>query len=80
MQTKRFCAAVSDVGMPGMNGIDLLRSIRQLAPELPVIIISGDASEATVRLVRDLGAFGYLLKPLDVRDLQQIVRRAADSV
>ncbi len=75
MQRRRFHAAVSDVGMPGVSGMELLRCARQMTPELPVIIVSGGGAEE--QQARDLGAFGYLLKPLNIDELLALVRRAA---
>lgn len=68
---------VSDVGMPGMSGLDLLDSVRRSDPELPLILISGDGNGE--QQARELGAFGYFLKPLHLGELLASVGRAADG-
>ncbi len=71
-----FDCAVVDVRMPGMDGLELLRLVRRDYPALPVILLTGHASiELGVRGM-DLGAFEYLLKPVDLDELLDTVRRA----
>jgi DNA-binding NtrC family response regulator len=68
--------AVVDVKMPGMDGIELLRRLRRLHPEVPVVLLTGHASvELGVRGM-ELGAFEYLLKPVGLDELLDTVRRA----
>jgi signal transduction histidine kinase len=65
-----FDIIVSDIRLPGMSGVDLLKHIRKLSPEFPVILITGyDSLETAVQAVR-LGAQDYILKPLNsIQDL-----------
>jgi two-component system nitrogen regulation response regulator NtrX len=65
--------ALLDVWLPGLGGVEVLESIRQIQPDLPVIMISGHASvDVAVRAVK-LGAFDFLEKPLSVdRTLTQV--------
>jgi len=72
----QFDCAVVDVRMPGMDGLQLLQVMRRDWPVLPVILLTGHASiERGVRGM-DLGAFEYLLKPVDLDELLDTVRRA----
>ncbi len=72
-----FDCAVVDVKMPGMDGLDLLRRMRNGFPETEVILLTGHASvELGVRGM-ELGAFEYLLKPVQVDELLGTIRRAA---
>jgi two-component system, OmpR family, response regulator len=72
-----FDCVVADLRMPGMDGLQLLARIRQGHPDLPVILLTGHGSvELGVRGM-DLGAFDYLLKPVDLDELMDAVRRAA---
>lgn len=52
-----------DVNMPGMSGIDVLKSIRSSYPEIRVVMITGDSTMATVREAVGFGAMGYIIKP-----------------
>jgi DNA-binding NtrC family response regulator len=72
-----FDCAVVDVKMPGMNGLELLRRMRHEYPDLPVVLLTGHASVQLGVQGMDLGAFEYLLKPVEVDDLLDVVRRAA---
>jgi DNA-binding NtrC family response regulator len=71
-----FDCAVVDVRMPGMDGLELLRTIRRNYPALPVILLTGHASVDLGVQGMNLGAFEYLLKPVDVDELLDSVRRA----
>jgi EAL domain-containing protein (putative c-di-GMP-specific phosphodiesterase class I)/ActR/RegA family two-component response regulator len=84
---------LSDIQMPGMDGIDLLRAVRALDSDLPVVLMTGQpALESAIPAV-ELGATLYLVKPLDTRALlagmtravsigalARVRRRAADLV
>ena len=73
---KRPHILVSDVRMPGLNGLELIEKVRREMPEIQCIIISGyDEFEFARRALR-LGALDYLLKPLESRQVEAVVRRA----
>ena len=60
---------VLDVRMPGMDGIQTLREIRRLDPLIETVMLSGHASLAAAREAMELGAFDYLMKPVDPDEL-----------
>jgi two-component system, OmpR family, response regulator len=64
-----FDVVVLDVRMPGMDGIEALKQIKILNPQVEVIMLTGHASvESGIEGMR-LGAFDYLMKPCDINDL-----------
>src|SRR6185436_13485134 len=71
---------VTDVVMPtgeyGGNGIDLLKRIRHLRPELPVIVISAQSTLMTAVKANAAGAYEYLAKPFDLNELIACVGKA----
>ncbi len=67
-----------DLRMPDMNGIDVLQSIKAVDPNIEVILVTAYATVDTARKALLLGAFDYLTKPFDPRELQSIVRRGID--
>ncbi len=69
--------AVVDVKMPEMDGLELLRRLRRLYPALPVVLLTGHASAELGVKGMELGAFDYLLKPIELDVLLDTVRRAA---
>jgi UDP-3-O-[3-hydroxymyristoyl] N-acetylglucosamine deacetylase len=67
---------VLDIWMPGMDGIETLRRIKQLYPDLPVVMISGHATIATAVSATRLGASDFVEKPFDIDRLMMTVCRA----
>ena len=71
-----FDALVSDLALPGIDGMELLRAVRQRGLELPVIFITGSPHLSTAMQAVEFGAFRYLLKPVDAEQLVEVVERA----
>lgn len=67
-----------DIKMPGKDGLEVLRDIRVLRPEIPVIMISGHGTIDTAVEATKLGAFDFLPKPLDREKLLITVRNAIE--
>jgi len=70
---------ISDIRMPGVDGIDLLTRIHQQAPDLPVIIMTAHSDLDSAVKAYDVGAFEYLPKPFDVNAAVEQVNRALAS-
>jgi two-component system, NtrC family, response regulator AtoC len=69
----------TDVRLPGMSGIDLLRRIREFDPAIPVIIMTAYGTiEGAVEAVK-LGAFDYMKKPVDLEELKLLADRARET-
>jgi CheY-like chemotaxis protein len=68
-RTHEFNAVVSDVRMPQMDGIALVEQLQRLAPDVPVVLVSGSDEVANRAGARALGAFDFLAKPFDLFDL-----------
>ena len=71
---------ISDVKMPGLDGMELLRRIRELRPELKVVLITAHGSESLAVEAMKLGAYDYFAKPFEVDEVLAVVRRATESV
>ncbi|MBC2703221.1 response regulator [Desulfobacula sp.] len=61
---------ILDIRMPGMDGIDTLRQIKILHPIVEVILLTGHGSTETAVEGMKLGAFDYLMKPADFKDIK----------
>jgi len=73
-----FDAAVVDIKMPGMDGVELQERIHRLDPQMAIIMITAFASvETAVRALKQ-GAFDYVTKPIDPDELSHLVRRALE--
>jgi len=70
---------VLDVRMPGMDGIETLRRIKEVAPLTEVIMLTGHASLEVAREGMELGAFDYLMKPVDIDELVYKMEDAAQK-
>src|SRR6188472_412917 len=79
VQTLRPDVVFTDVRLPGMSGIDLLRRIREFDPAIPVIIMTAYGTiEGAVEAVK-LGAFDYMKKPVDLEELKLLADRAREN-
>jgi EAL domain-containing protein (putative c-di-GMP-specific phosphodiesterase class I) len=70
---------VSDICMPGMDGISFVRAVRESNPDIPVIFLTGSPLLETAREAIELGAFRYLVKPLKKTELETTVAQALAS-
>jgi DNA-binding NtrC family response regulator len=73
-----YDAALLDLKMPGMTGIEVLGRIRQVSPETQVVILTGQASVDTAVQALRLGAFDYLTKPCKWAELEVLLGRIAE--
>ena len=72
-----FDVVVLDVKMPGIGGLDVIRTINERHPGLKVVLMTGHGSVEDSELGLRLGAVAYLQKPVDLDTLLEIVRSAA---
>jgi DNA-binding NtrC family response regulator len=75
----KFDAAICDIKMPKMDGLELLERINILSPDTPVIMISGHGNIATAVEAVKKGAFDYIAKPPDLNRLLITIRNALDK-
>jgi CheY-like chemotaxis protein len=71
---------VLDLKMPGIDGIGVLRRVKETHPETEVIILTGHGSEKEERLAAELGAFAYLQKPVDIDKLSETMKQAYKKI
>jgi CheY-like chemotaxis protein len=74
-----FDVAITDMRMPGIDGLHTLIGLRQLDPRLPVIVVTGYASDDTEQRCRNAGAFECIQKPVDLDDLLRLVGAAVQA-
>ncbi len=67
---------ITDVKMPDMNGIELLRALREFLPDVGVVLMTAFATVDTAREAFKLGADDFIQKPFDVEELKVIVKKA----
>src|SRR6201986_5542550 len=71
--------AITDVVLPDESGFDLIPRIKRLRPELPVLVMSAQNTLLTAITAAERGAFEYLPKPFDLKELTNVVQRALAS-
>ena len=76
LKSEPFDAVITDVRMPGLDGLGLLRAVRERDLDLPVLLTTGDPSLEGVSEALDHGALHYLVKPVPVEKLLDAARRA----
>ncbi len=75
LMTKSFDVVLSDIQLPGITGVDLLRLVRAYDLDVPVILMTGNPSVETAAQAVELGALQYLTKPISMDDLRAAVSR-----
>jgi len=70
---------ITDVILPDENGFDLIPRIKRLRPDLPVVVMSAQNTILTAITAAERGAFDYLPKPFDLKELTAVVQRALAS-
>ncbi len=71
---------IVDLKMPGIDGLEVLRKVKQTRPEIEVIVLTGHGHEEDRELCMQLGAFAYLQKPLDINELSEIIKKANEKI
>lgn len=64
-----------DIKMPGLNGIDLLKQLRQAGTDAAVVIVTALPQDHYEEMAHQYGVYRYLRKPLDVDEVEEITRR-----
>ena len=80
IRAKEFDVAVVDVKMPGMDGLEVMRKIKALRPEIQVILLTGHGSVKESKIGLQEGAFDYLIKPINIEALIGKMREAVSGL
>jgi DNA-binding NtrC family response regulator len=78
IKDQRFDVVLTDIRMSGMDGIEVLKEIKQLDPTIPVVIMTAYASQKTAIEAVNQGAFHYLIKHAKNDEIKMVVRNALD--
>jgi response regulator RpfG family c-di-GMP phosphodiesterase len=78
LREQSFDLVISDITMTGMSGLEMVPHVLAVAPQTVVVLISGAQSiESAIEALR-VGAFDYIMKPFDLRQVEAIVKRALE--
>lgn len=75
---EKFDLVLTDLKMPGLNGVDLVSRLRALDADVPVILLTAHGTVATAVEAMKQGAFDYVLKPFDVQAIEALIRNALE--
>jgi len=74
-----FNLVITDLRLPGLSGLELVRQLHSAQPRLPIILTTAFGTSETAIEATKLGAYDYLLKPFDMPRLIELVRKAVES-
>ena len=78
MEKNVFDAAILDLRMPGMSGLEVLEHLKKVSPETQAVVMTGHASIETATMAMRLGAADYITKPCKLADIEAVLTRMAD--
>jgi two-component system response regulator PilR (NtrC family) len=73
-----FDIVVTDLSMPGMDGMELIKKVKEISPETAVIMMTAFGSTQTAVNAMKLGAYDYMTKPIKLEELQKTIQNAMD--
>ncbi len=79
VQGEIFDLVISDVRMPGMDGIELLKAVKEISPETVVVMITAHATAETAVEAMKLGAYDYITKPFKVDEIKLVIQKALEK-
>jgi len=74
-----FHLVITDLKLPGLNGLELVRQLHAAQPRLPIILVTAFGTTETAIEAMKFGAYDYVLKPFDIAQMLELVGKAADS-
>jgi two-component system, NtrC family, response regulator len=77
--SQNFDLVLSDIRLPGLSGLDLVRELHRIKPRLPIILMTAHGTTETAIQATQLGAFDYLLKPFEMPELIDLVDKAISN-
>jgi DNA-binding NtrC family response regulator len=78
LEKSSFDAAILDLRMPGLSGIEVLQQLKQTTPDTEAIVMTGHASMETAIEAMRLGAFDYITKPCKLAEIEAVLRKVAE--
>jgi CheY-like chemotaxis protein len=74
-----FDLVITDMTMPEVTGDELAKEIKQVKPDIPIILYTGFSERIDEKTARSMGIMGFLMKPIILSDLAQMVRKVLDE-
>ena len=74
IQKNKYHVVITDIGLPGQDGIELMKEIKKRDPLIQVVIVTGEVTMIRTIQALEFGATDFILKPIDVEELLMIIR------
>src|SRR5439155_17368469 len=75
-QSDSFDVVITDLRLPGINGLELVRRLHSAKPRLPIVLMTAHGTTDTAIEATKVGAYDYLLKPFEMAELIELVSKA----
>jgi EAL domain-containing protein (putative c-di-GMP-specific phosphodiesterase class I) len=75
-RTQQFDVVLTDISLPNFSGLDILRAVRERDRDMPVVLMTGGPELDSARVAVEWGALSYLIKPLSMPQLHDVISRA----
>jgi CheY-like chemotaxis protein len=79
LEVDSFDCVVTDLIMPGLSGLEVLRRVKEHDPELPVVVVTGQGTDENLARAVDLGAAAVVVKPFTHAELREAVATALEG-
>ncbi|MCA1786028.1 MAG: response regulator, partial [Desulfobacteraceae bacterium] len=76
---EEYDLVITDMTMPEMNGDEMAQKMKAVRPDIPIVICTGFSSDISVEIARKKGFSAFLMKPVQLRELAQVVRKVLDK-
>ncbi|MCH8029825.1 MAG: response regulator [Candidatus Dadabacteria bacterium] len=73
-----FDIVLLDIAMPKLDGIETLKKLKQISPDLSVVMVSASKDAENVKAAMQQGAYDYIFKPFDMAEVETVIQRAAE--
>ena len=74
-----FNLVITDMTMPQMTGVKLSEKLMAIRPDIPIIICTGYSALVDEEKAKELGLASYIMKPIDIREIAQTIRKVLDK-
>ena len=80
IQKNKYHIVVTDIGLPGQDGLELLQEIKKRDPLIQVVMLTGEVTMSRTLQTLEFGATDFILKPVDVEELLMIIRMCEGKI
>ncbi len=79
IKSKQYNLLITDINMPDMDGIELIRQVRTMKPDIPIMIVTGFPSHESQEEAFNMGVVNYLVKPFSTKRFLELVQKSLNS-